>query len=187
MSSNDRRLIDRTRYKLGTARCPRARYLGYYAGETGYGLTRRGESLPLATGSAVHDGLARLTEHLKTRDRVPTAAEVRLIVSLVVAAYLARVEAKGFTGTLTSEETRETITEQATLIAGLLWALWVRFIPWLHDTYQVISVEEEREPYPLDSQHALMIKTDLLARRRTGKSLAYFCRCVGTFGNAGFM
>src|SRR5262245_7111256 len=84
-------LTDRSRLKLGMQRCARARYLAYHAGPTGCGYTAKHESLPLVTGIAVHEGLAAFTHHLKTRRYVPSAAEARLMISLVVAAYIARV------------------------------------------------------------------------------------------------
>jgi len=73
----------------------------------------------------------------------------------------------------------------------------MKFLPWLHQTYKVISVEEERLHFldcscgapPLDqdehvrrgcSGKAIMLRTDLLAQRRTGSSLAYFeCKTTG--------
>lgn len=173
-------LTDRTRFKLGTQRCPRARYLGYHAGTHGYGWTHVSHSLPLATGSAVHEALAAFTTFLKTRGRVPSAAEARDLMAPVVDRYTTTVEAGGFRGVLAGADTEQTITEQATLIASQAWVLWKKFLPWLHETYEVVSVEEERPPYPLAPGLGLMLRTDLLARRRTGKFLAYFeCKTTG--------
>jgi len=190
-------LTDRTRYKLGTARCPRARYLGFHAGPTGYGFTARRESLPLATGISAHHGLEGFARHMATHDQLPNLHETRAIITEVCDEYIARVDARGFRGILSSAQTTETIVEQATLISGLLWALRLKFLPWLHETYKVVVVESERlhflecacgAPRLDPSEHvrrgcagkALMLRTDLLAQRRTGNSLAYFeCKTTG--------
>jgi hypothetical protein len=184
-------LTDRTRFKLGTSRCPRARYLSCHAGPTGYGLTARRESLPLATGISFHRGLEAYLRLLAEHDRLSTVEETRAIIRAVVEDYLARVEARGFRGILSSSATEETITEQASLIEGLLWALRLKFLPWLYQSYKVTIVEAERLHFlrctcgaPLLDQaehvrrncygQALMIRTDLLAEKRVGGSLAYF-------------
>lgn len=182
---------DRSRYKLGTARCARARLLGYHWGPTGYGITNRSDSLPLATGIYVHEGIAAFGGILKQFDRLPTLEETRGIIAEVRAAYVARVEARGFLGILSSEHTAETITEQSALISGLLWALRLKFLPWLWQAYRVLSVEQERLHFlsctcgagPLDAaQHiargcqgkVLMLRNDILAQRRGATTLAYF-------------
>jgi hypothetical protein len=183
--------VDRTRTKTATSRCPRARYLGYHAGPTGYGLTLRRESLPLATGSAFHHGLEAYTRILARDDRLTTIHETRALVEPIVADYIARVEARGFRGILSSAATEETIIEQATLVEGLLWTLRMKILPWLHQRFRVLEVETEHLHFlsctcgapPLDEAehirrgcagHALMIRTDLLAESRAGGGVAYF-------------
>lgn len=191
-------LTDRSRYKLGTSRCPRARYLGYHAGPTGYGLTTTSLSLPLATGLSVHQGVEAFAGALQA-DRLPNEDETRSIVRSVCGEYVATCTARGFFtgGILGSEQTTETIKEQAALISGQLWALRLQFLPWLHQQYRVVAVEQERLHFlscqcgapPLDdAEHvrrgctgrALMLRTDLLAQRRSGGTLAYFeCKTTG--------
>ena len=189
-------LTDRTRFKDGVARCARKRYLSNYAGPTGYGLVARRESLPLATGISVHRILEDAT-HILTHDRLPTLAEARASIGTRVAEYIARVDARGYRGILSGPQTEETIAEQGELIAGLGWVLHLKFLPWFHQTYQAIAVEQERLHFlecacgapPLDAEEhlrrgctgkALMIRTDLLARRRSGQGLAYFeCKTTG--------
>jgi hypothetical protein len=184
-------LTDRSRTKVGLGRCPRQRYLTYHWGPTGYGITTKQDSLPLATGIYVHRGIAAFGEILLKSDRLPTLDETRGIITEVRADYVARVEARGFLGILGSEHTTETITEQSCLISGLLWALRLKFLPWLHQTYRIISVEQERVhfldctcgagPLPLADHIArqcqgrvLMLRNDILAMRREGGTLAYF-------------
>lgn len=182
---------DRSRYKLGTARCGAARYLGYHFGPTGYGITQRADSLPLAIGIYVHAGVEQFGAILKAHDRLPTLEETRFIIGAVRAGYLARVEERGFRGMLAGPITDETIQEQSYLISGLLWVLRLKLLPWLHQQYRVLSVEQERLHFldctcgagPLDAaQHiargcqgkALMLRTDLLAQRRGATTAAYF-------------
>jgi hypothetical protein len=190
-------LTDRTRFKLGTSRCARARYLGYHAGPTGYGLTARRDSLPLATGLAAHQGLEGFARLLQQTDRLPDLATTRGVIAEACQAYVSRVEARGYRGILGGPQTEETIAEQRALISGLLWALRLQTLPWLHQRYRVELVEQERLHFlrctcgapPLDvDEHlrrgctgtALMIRTDLLARARGGSSFAYFeCKTTG--------
>jgi hypothetical protein len=187
---------DRSRFKLGTSRCARARYLGYHAFNS-YGITARRDALPLVTGIAVHQILEDFTSVLRQYDRLPALDEVRAIITAQVDAYVTRVEARGYRGILGGPDTEETIAEQAALIAGLGWALRLQFLPWLHQGYKVVAVEQERlhfldcscgaPPLDADEHHrrscsgkAIMLRTDLLAQRRGASTLAYFeCKTTG--------
>lgn len=129
---------------------------------------------------------------LQAHDRLPTTDEVRAIIATARNGYETLLTKKGFRGGMFSSEViTETIKEQSALIHGLIWTVALRFIPWLHQTYKVIEVEQERlhflhcecgaGPLP-QADHdargctgrALMIKTDLLAQHRVGGHLAYF-------------
>jgi hypothetical protein len=182
---------DGSRYKTGTANCPRRRWLNYHSGPTGYGITAKRDSLPLATGISTHQGVEEFAYLLARYDRLPDVHETRLIINEVCDIYVHRVELRGFRGILGSAETEETIAEQRTLIAGLLWAVRLKFLPWLHENYQIVQAEEERLHFlsctcgapPLDqAEHdrrgctgqALQIRSDLIGRRRGGQNLAYF-------------
>jgi hypothetical protein len=184
-------LTDRSRGRLGTGRCRMARYFGYHWGPTGYGITLKADSLPLATGLYVHLGLERYGQILQQYDRLPDLIQTQEIIAEVRAAYVARVEDRGFRGVLGGPHTEETITEQSVLISGLLWTIRLNFLPWLQESYRLLSVERERL-HLLDCtcgagaldlpEHiargcqgkTLMLRTDLLAARRTGTTLAYF-------------
>lgn len=184
-------LTDRSRFKRGTGRCACARYLGYHFGPTGYGITHASDALPLATGLSAHEGVEAFGRILLAHDRLPTAEETRAIIHDVQARYLAKVTLRGFQGILAGPTTDEIIREQAVLISGLLWAVRLKFLPWLHQTYRVRMVEQERPHFltctcgagasPFDTHVArgcegkvLMLRTDLVAQRRTGAGLAYF-------------
>lgn len=184
-------LVDRSRHKVGVGRCPRQRYHGYHGGPTGYGITTRADSLPLATGIYVHEGVAAFGQIMLQHDRLPSLEETRAIVAETRAAYVRRVEERGFRGILGSDTTEETITEQSALISGLLWALRLKLLPWLHLNYRIRSVELERVHFlsctcgagPLDlAAHVargcqgkvLMLRNDIIAQRRNAQTLAYF-------------
>lgn len=184
-------LTDRSRYKTKTGRCARQGYLGYHWGPTGYGITSKSDSLPLATGIYAHEGSARFGQILLQHDRLPTLDETRGIIAETCADYVTRVKARGFLGILGGEHTEETITEQRALISGMLWALRLKFLPWLHQAYRILSVEQERlhsltctcgaGPLPLTEHNArgcqgkvLMLRNDVLAQRRGATTLAYF-------------
>lgn len=181
---------DRSRFKLGISRCPRARYLGYHA-HNSYGITARRQALPLVTGIYVHRILEAYARLMMQTDRLPALEEVREIIAALVAEYQASVEARGYRGILGGADTEATIAEQCALVAGLGWVMRIKFLPWLHQTYRIVAVEQERlhllecdcGAAPLDADEhirrgctgkAIMLRTDLLAQRRTGHSLAYF-------------
>jgi hypothetical protein len=160
-------------------------------------MTARRQSLPLVTGDWLHQILAAFVHILRTLARLPSLEETREIIQAHVAGYLARVEARGYRGILGGPETEETTREQGTLLSGLAWALRLHFLPWLHQHYQVVTVEQERLHFlecscgapPLDGDEhirrgctgkALMIRTDLLAQRRGAHTLAYLeCKTTG--------
>jgi len=183
---------DRSRYETGTGKCAMRRYLGTHAGPTGYGWTHKSESLPLATGTAFHIALGALTTLLKNYNRLPTVDEVRDVCHKVRTDYEALLSRKGFRGGMfTGPIIEETIKEQSSLVEGLVWAITLNFLPWLHTHYSILEVEQERlhfltcscgaGPLP-QADHdargctgiALMIRTDILARHRVGSHLAYF-------------
>lgn len=192
-------LTDRSRYETGTGRCARRRYLQYHAGPTGYGLARKGESVPLATGIYYARGVEQLMLFMKQSDQLPDVDVVRAAVKYAREAYERKLTLKGFHGALSSEITNETIKEQSVLIGGLIWAFALRFLPWLHESFRILEVEQERlhflectcgagtgifEQRIHDDREcagtALMIRTDILAQHRRAQHLAYFeCKTTG--------
>lgn len=186
-------LTDRSRYITGTGRCARERYLTNHFGPTGYGIVRKGESLPLATGSYVHTGLETLWAHLAKEDQFPTTAVIRAAIQRATEKYEKRIDVRGFRGLLQSERTDTIIREQQTLIAGLIWATCRSVLPWIYQHYRIIQAELE-SIYVLDCTCGLssavlnaeahdargcngigqMLKQDAIAEKRVGGSLAYF-------------
>lgn len=184
---------DRSRYETGTGRCAMRRYLGNHAGPSGYGFTRKAESVPLTTGTAFHDGLEGLARILQDTNALPTTDHTRQIIAEARARYEKKLLDKGFRGGMfTSPIIEETIKEQSALLFGMIWCLTLKFIPWLHQHYRVLQVEQERlhflsctcgaganaEQAAHDARgctgQALMIRSDLLCEHREGRHLAYF-------------
>lgn len=185
-------LTDRTRYTTGTGRCRRQRYLTNHFGPTGYGMVRKAESLPLATGIYTHQALEILYRHLQETDTFPDVPLVRHACQTACAAYEARIAERGFRGLLQSEKTDAVVVEQQALLTGLIWAMCRTVLPWIHQTFRLLEVESE-SLYILDctcglgsavvdgAAHdargchgiALQLRQDALGARRDDGRLAY--------------
>ena len=186
-------LTDRSRYTTGTGRCARERYLTNHAGPTGYGIVRKGESLPLMTGSYTHLPLERLYQYLQKHDQFPTREVIREAIAEGCTEYDKRIAERGFRGLLQSERTDTIVKEQQYLIAGLIWAACKTVLPWIHTNYRIIQTELE-SIYVLDCTCGLgsavldvaaheakdcqgigqMLRQDAVAQKRVGNTLAYF-------------
>jgi hypothetical protein len=134
-------LTDRTRYIQGLEFCPRARYLSTSWGPSGYGISRKAQSIPLATGSLYHAGLAHVLQYVKAHDQLPPDEVVREAVRLCDEGYDEVVAVRG----LVDEGHRldEVAAEQKALVAGLIWAFTLSLLPWLHEQARLISVEHD--------------------------------------------
>lgn len=183
---------DRTRFKTGTSRCARARYLGYHFGPSGYGITSYSEAMPLATGRYVASGIEGFLAVLAATGELPDLTATRQTIALVQAEYEAQIAARGFRSQRASDTTDFLAKEQSTLIAGLLWTIRLQFLPWFHTQYEL--VEHEREHLVLldctcgapaidhEAEHyrrgcdgiAYMQRVDIIARHRQSQNLAYF-------------
>lgn len=183
---------DRTHYEMGLQRCPRRRYLSKHFGPTGYGITRKGESVPLATGTYTHIAAGHLFEHLKTTGQLPPTPVVREAIKLAVEMYRKQIEDRGFAGLLQSESSDEVVAEQTALLTGMIWVLALKFLPWFHQTYTVLECEQEdlsvlscecglRQSDAWQAHAArgcsgvaLQIRADVLAEHRVTKAIANF-------------
>lgn len=185
-------LTDRTRYSLGTGRCRRQRFLTNHFGPSGYGIVRKSEALPLATGQYTHRALEHLYQHLQREDALPDVGLVREAIADACAAYEARITARGFRGLFQHESTDTVVAEQQTLIAGLVWAAYRTFLPWVHREFRVVEAEVESiyvlgctcglSSAVLDAPAhdnkgcqgiGVMVRQDVIAERREGHGVAY--------------
>lgn len=174
--ADQRWLVDRSRIQLGRVGCKRARYREYHSGPTGYGIRRKAQSLPLVTGTAIHELLAGiLKEH--TAEKVDATA-VAALIALQAGKYERRCERRGFlelpgVDEEAQAEVKRVVREQSALIQAMGWALHLAWIPALLEEWEPIWIEQELE-LPIDDQTILMSKPDLLLRRRIDSSLAQF-------------
>lgn len=185
-------LTDRSRYSTGTGRCGRQRYLTNHFGPTGYGIVRKADSLPLATGSYAHKVCETLWKYLQQHDQLPPPEIIRAAIEEANGAYLTRIEARGYRGLLQSERSDYVVAEQQALIAGLVWAFSKVILPWFHAEYRVLQCElesiyildctcglgsQELDPYAHEARdcHGVgqQLKQDVIAERRQGGGLAY--------------
>lgn len=139
------------------------RYLEYHSGPFGYGIRRKGTSLPLATGTYVHEALADILLNAQvgqlvgplvpanTLTTVPESAipVIRTLIRKAAAKYIAEVEKRGYFDVEASKDNTYMANEQATLVEGLCWA-WVRImLPLILREFEIIRVEQE-EAYVID-------------------------------------
>jgi hypothetical protein len=136
-------LTDNSRRDDGLDRCARARLLGYHWGPTGYGIQKKGQSIPLATGIYLHKPAGHIYEWVMAHDQLPPDEVVREAVSLALTEYDRVITLRGLRNLDESERLDTIILEQKALIEGLIWADVLTFLPWFHSQCRVVSVEHE--------------------------------------------
>ena len=136
-------LTDRSRYEAGLGYCPRARYLEYHAGESGYGWRLTPVSMPQARGIYIHEGVAILLAHLQATEELPEEGTIRTAVKVTVDRYVSVVEARGLQNLDAGQTVETIIKEQTALLTGCLWVFALEVLPWFHAEYRVVSVEQE--------------------------------------------
>lgn len=137
--------LDRSRYERGLDYCPRARYLEYHAGPTGYGFRRKAQSMPLLLGSVVHEALATILRAVQAQDQLPDEITVRKAIAEQVQAYQQKITQHGLSvvGELDPFHVERLLKEQTALLTGLVWGWVTHVLPWLHQRSKVIEVERE--------------------------------------------
>jgi hypothetical protein len=185
-------LTDRSRLYTGLGRCPRERYLKNHFGPTGYGIVRKAESLPLATGKYTHLAFEGIVQYLQQHDRYPSVEIIRASIAGACAEYRKAIEERGYAGLLKSERSDLVVTEQIALLTGLVWAACRTILPWLHREFRVLQCELE-SIYVLDCTCGLtsanldahahsergclgvaqMLKQDIILEHRSRGVLAY--------------
>lgn len=131
-------LTDRSRHFRGLKDCARARFHEYH--QYGFGIRPRSESIPLATGTAIHQAVEPML--VIGKERLATRDEARIAIAAAVETYKHKCEARGFQGE-DSDSVAYVIAEQSTLIAGLAWSFYRVLLPWLLDEFEILEVERE--------------------------------------------
>lgn len=146
---------DRSRYETGLGFCPRARYLEYHFGPSGYGIRAKAGSMPQARGIYAHEGLAYLMRLLMAPvvhasgpiEQDPTGAmhpdNIRAAVTRATDAYEKVVDARGLRNLDASDRLDTILTEQKALLTGMIWGFALEVLPWLAAELRIVSVEVE--------------------------------------------
>lgn len=149
--------VDRTRYQTGLAECMMARFLGHHYLNSG--IVLKGNSIPLTTGTSVHSPLEDICLYCKARreedPELPTATLLKELEDLwivrnaiveAITDYTIAVDQTGLKGlTENPQDVNDIVTEQCSLVGGLVW-VWVRkCLPWVLDNYEILAVEQEFE------------------------------------------
>ncbi len=174
---------DRSRYEVGIGRCPMLRYLQYHAGPTGYGFRRVAASLPLMTGTGLHDTLAPLLDHVRATDTLPSEELIRAAITAQTAEYAAQVTRRSVAdvGEIDPVYLTRLVEEQTSLITGLVWSFVLDLLPLIHTEQRVLSVEVE-EALVLDCTCGLGDATGSFADHE-----AKNCNGIGVQGRADFI
>lgn len=202
-------VVDRSRFSTSWGRCQRLRFLQYHSGN-GFGIHRKAQALPLATGIQVHKILEGLFKLGVAGSPEEVRVKQRKVIVDAVEGYKAEALASGILQL--AQETnseggdaaqRQVIEEQAALIEGLGWAAVRVFVPKVLQEYEVVSVEQEEE-YVLEcdcglgegvgtgDEHqakecggiVLMSRPDLILRHKVSRQLIYVeFKTSGDVGN----
>ncbi len=138
-------LTDRSRYETGVGYCRRARYLEYHAGPNGYGLQPKALSIPLVTGSYVHDPLGVILTWCKDHEgKLPDETVVRGAIAEAMTAYQRICELRGLAFLDQEQQDAQYVQqEQMALMEGLIWIFVLYELPWIVEENVILEVEQE--------------------------------------------
>jgi hypothetical protein len=141
--------------------CPYLGYLSYDWSPAG-GLEPVSAALPLATGIALHEAVARILNK----------EDPEVVIHQEVSAFRGELSSRG--GVLNEGEVDLSflIDEQATLLEGTLRAWLTIRLPRLLAEYDLIAVERELN-WPIAEDIIDQVRCDLLARRKADGLLFY--------------
>lgn len=134
-----------------------ARFLGHHF--LGTGISRKGTSIPLATGTYVHEPIEMIAKYCqgiqKSAPETPTIDVIASLTDNLVAReaidaaidkYVKLVDETGLKElTEQPQDIDHVVTEQCTLVGGLTWIWIITCLPWVLDSYWIIAVEKEYE------------------------------------------
>lgn len=148
-------LTSRSAHERGTQFCPFARWVEYHSGPYGYGIQRRALSLPLVTGTYVDKAISAVGQWLidaydATGEQPSQAPDevIRWAANLAVLKYRAVCEKRGIL-TLAADDPESLarlntlISEQCTLIEGLVWTFCLVRLPAILAEYRLRYVQPE--------------------------------------------
>ena len=152
------RLLDRSRITKYWY-CPRARFWQYeYKSK---GIVKSTTSLPLYTGTCIHDSLATIATFHKEGVEVPIDEIAKLAFDTMKQELMEASE--GEVGA------HEFASEQACLVEGLIRGFFKHSWPILMDTYPKIIAIESEMTYDLGDDVKFMAKPDLIVEDKEGE------------------
>jgi len=149
--------VDRTRYTTGLGHCMMNRYIGHHL--YGTGITYTGSSIPLVTGSHTHTAIEEIALFCKeVQESSPNTVPIDILETLSNENIVRdAIETSISTYTLEVDETEIRkytevpedidiqVTEQCSLVGGLVWAWVKKGLPWVLENYTIVAVEQEYE------------------------------------------
>lgn len=135
---------DRSRHMTRIGRCPRAGFLATAFGPTGYGIQRKAQSVPLTSGTMLHEAHEYVLRWVMVHDALPDDAIVREAIAEAHAKYDETFTARGLQFWEAGDEAlQRTVVEQKALIEALVW-IWAWYsLPPFHQQYRIVSIEGE--------------------------------------------
>lgn len=149
--------------------CEMFRFLQFHAGPGGHGLRLVGKSMPLVTGTVVHEALAKIV----TQQILTPSEALDTVVTEAKLGYLKEVGAAGFAEV--EGESMRLVEEQQALVEGLIRG-WIRTAaPAFFQRFEILAVEQEM-PIEVPWKHggARLIrgcKPDLVVRDKQTKNV----------------
>lgn len=137
------RLIDRSRRETGLSKCARERWLKN-AFTNGYGIRRRVEALPLATGSVIHKMFEPVLHHAQEVHQPPPLDALPLLTEPALQEYLAKGRKKIIDFGVSDDAGYQLqLAEQVALARGLVYAWTAVQLPWVLSQQRIVQVEQE--------------------------------------------
>lgn len=125
--------------------CPRFRYLSNHWGPTGYGIQPSRQSIPLATGSRVHDVLHPVLQYCVEHDQLPPNEIVGQAALNALEAYRSSVQTQGLSYWGDSDPQGKAfsrmVQEQEHLIVGLPMLWVIHQLPRLLQDWRIVLAE----------------------------------------------
>lgn len=135
---------DRSRHMTRIGRCPRAGFLSTAFGPTGYGIQRKAQSVPLASGTMLHEAHEAILRWVQAHDALPPDDVVREGIATAHAKYDETFVARGLQFWEAGDEAlQRTVAEQKALIEALVWVWAWHSLPTFHAQYRIVSIESE--------------------------------------------
>jgi len=173
-------------------RCKRLRYLEYHSGPAGYGIRKKAQSLPLATGIRVHKLFA---EVLSLAHEGVDRPVIRACITRNIIQYKELCNTRAFRDVPMPDmpaeakfEISRVVDEQGSLLEGMAWGFLRAIVPTILSGYDVVAVEKEFAFLLQDGEQTVRVMTrpDILLRRKVDRALCIWDYKTGGSFNEGW-